>query len=376
MIVELRGVEFVNKGAELMLHAILSELRKHDSNVKVVMRPTPRTPKDKLRAVNIYIRIRPSRHPLKKALKKFIPSQFYALLGYVRDEEIKVVLDASGFAFGDQWGAKYAEDQLGKHIVEWKKRNKKVILLPQAFGGFHDDELRKVMVKIIDYADLIFAREPRSFDYLREISNTPKIKLAPDFTNLINGKVPTNLDTSLEVAIIPNYKMLEATQYEKNEYFSFLRNAVTNVRQQGFNPFFLIHEGQKDFKLTDEANQELKSPIPIIHNPDPLVIKGIIGQTKFIICSRFHGVVSALCQGVPPIVAGWSHKYELLLTDYNQSNLLIRDISDKDELHKAVKMLSHEQTRTAISNEIKQHAVIQKELSKAMWQTVFNEIKS
>jgi len=90
-------------------------------------------------------------------------------------------------------GAKYANKRIGSKISAWHKEGKKVILLPQAFGSFEDEELKDVMKKIIANADLVFAREKQSLKYLRRISEKNNIILAPDFTNLIEGKVPKTL---------------------------------------------------------------------------------------------------------------------------------------------------------------------------------------
>ena len=48
MIIELRGVEFVNKGAELMLQAIVQKVRKELPNTIFVMEKTARSPTGKL----------------------------------------------------------------------------------------------------------------------------------------------------------------------------------------------------------------------------------------------------------------------------------------------------------------------------------------
>jgi len=54
MFIELRGVEFVNKGAELMLHAIIQHLSNELDHVEFVMETSHRSPKEKLAELGIW----------------------------------------------------------------------------------------------------------------------------------------------------------------------------------------------------------------------------------------------------------------------------------------------------------------------------------
>ncbi|MGO1943993.1 MAG: polysaccharide pyruvyl transferase family protein [Ancrocorticia sp.] len=50
-------------------------------------------------------------------------------------------------------------------------------------------------------------------------------------------------------------------------------------------------------------------------------LRYLIGLCYVFVTSRFHGMVSALSTGVPPIVIGWSHKYAEVLDDFGLKGL-------------------------------------------------------
>src|SRR5690606_33677761 len=130
----------------------------------------------------------------------------------VLDKEIDFILDASGFSYSDQWGVD-SSLELANASRRWKKLGKKSILLPQAFGPFSSPRIRKAVRIFVDNIDLIYAREQQSYDYLVSVvGERENIKIAPDFTNLLDGIVPENFDSTLnQFCIVPNYRMVDKT---------------------------------------------------------------------------------------------------------------------------------------------------------------------
>lgn len=379
MVIELRGVDFINKGAELMLLSIISKLKEEFPRALFVMEKSRNAPRLKHLQYGIYTKtnFRKFKIPFKYILS-LIPSFLQKRLHYINEKEINVVLDASGFAFGDVWGAKYASARLGKHVAKWKDNGKKIILLPQAFGPFSSPELIEVMKNIIHYVDLLFVRDKKSLKYLEQITaDTEKLILAPDFTNLIKGTIPSYFDNSkYEVAIIVNSKMIETTINKNGEaYFDLIFRIIKLIENSGYKPYFLIHEGKKDRKVAETINQNLETKIPLIEEDNPLFVKGMIEKSRAVITSRFHGLVSCLSQAVPCLATAWSHKYEMLLKDYNYPEALINVDCGDDLLMEKIKSVLTEPTRQSIVNKLKDKSLIHKKLTEEMWKIVTDKIK-
>jgi polysaccharide pyruvyl transferase WcaK-like protein len=379
MVIELRGVEFHNKGAELMLLAILEKVRSRFPSATFVMEVSRITPLEKQRKVGIYAKLELQKFRNRgRSISEFgflIPKFLKNTAGVITEGDVDIILDGSGFAYGDYWGHEKAQMRLSNSIERWKSQGKKIVLLPQAFGKFEDVNLKKEMKRIISSADLIFARDKSSHAYLREVlENDGNTFLKPDFTNLIAGKVPLNFNgDQLQVAIIPNNKLVESGVFpSKDAYVAFLNSIAEIVVEKGKKPFFLIHEGKKDLNLAEQVNIVFARNIPILVEDDPLAVKGIIGVSEAVITSRFHGLVSALTQCIPCLCVGWSHKYLALMEDYDFSEGLLADADlERSHLEKKISMIIDKDSVTEIKKKLEVHSEMQKKRTNEMWEQVF-----
>lgn len=238
-------------------------------------------------------------------------------LGLLHTNEIDVVLDASGFAYGDFWGKAKFVSRLGAPMAGWKEAGKTVIALPQAWGAFTEDGFADAVRDGLGGADLVFARDRESLGFMQG-TGLQGVESSPDFTNLLAPALPPVYDDLRGAGfVIPNTKMLEARgDGARAGYLEFLRQSVAAL--QGFCPavHILVHEGKKDMALSEELNASLPTPLRIIDPVDTLETKAILAASAALISSRFHGLVSALSAGVPSLACGWSHKYGELMADY------------------------------------------------------------
>lgn len=223
---------------------------------------------------------------------------------------------------------------------------------------------------------MIFARDEVSYEYINDLSvDASNVRIAPDFTNLLQGIEPEYINDLIgKPCIIPNQRMLDKTSNEvRNTYVDFLVANIEYLLAKGFEPFILIHESS-DFELGMQLKTKVKKPVSVIKEDNPLYLKGILGKCCLVIGSRFHGLISSLSQGTPCLGTGWSHKYQMLFKSYNCSDLLV-DVADNiNQNLNTLDLILQEPTRKKIINSIEKGAKDQKALSQQMWNEVKNTI--
>ncbi len=376
MVIEIRRVQFVNKGAELMLLAILDKIGSALDDVTFTIAPDlGLRPYDKLAALGIRPKAWLWRYRIQWGyLADIIPQKLLEMYGVVTDSQVDVVLDASGFAYGDQWGpAKTA--RMARATRRWRSQGTKVILLPQAFGPFTNARIRDSFKTIVQSANRVYARDPASLKHVTECAGpAAHIRHCPDFTVLIPGRAPnlSNIPT-WNAAIIPNYKMIDKTSMATSSaYLPFIVRCLQSLTDSGYEPFFLIHAGRRDEDLAHRAGDAFGRDVPIVIEDDPVRTKGIIGACKAVVSSRYHGLVSALSQGIPAIGTGWSHKYAALFDRYDCPSLLLLPTSSEDLIQAAIGQI--DDRRDEIVTRLRTRAKEHSEEVDRMWDDVLQVI--
>lgn len=380
MMIEIRKAGFTNKGAELMLYAILDKVKKEFPDSKFAMTPMlDSQPYEKRALLGFYQKVHLWKNGIHfGTLANFIPKSLREKYGIVTDKDIDVVLDAAGFTYSDQWGNNSCAE-LASSCKMWKKNGTKVILLPQALGPYESFSNKKSIEEAVENIDLIFAREKISYDYLVNITGERKnVNLAPDFTNLIKGIVPEYFDTkNNRFCIVPNYRMIDKTSKEQADaYLPFMIKCAKYLLAKKQKPFILVHEGNNDMLLAQKINDATGGNLNIIQETHPLKIKGILGTCEGTIGSRFHGLVSALSQGVPSLATGWSHKYKMLFEDYGFGNGLLDVTENNEETYKRIDLIINDSTKKEIKSTIDKKSKELKQSSEQMWNKVFKVIQS
>ena len=331
MKIQIDGTNTQNKGAELMLLSVLEQIEARHPEATVVFNSTLGNAKSVQTNLSFTqpLRVRYGRY-IRAVLHRLGLPHFSVFSEYHPLKNIDLVLDASGFRLGDQWDHPPVYfDGLENYYKKLKQHGSKIILLPQAFGPFHT-ETGKRSVRILNrYADLIVARETVSRNYLLEAGGQPeKIIEYPDFTITVKGIFPDQYrEMKGRVCIIPNKKMITHTSLDAEEYSSNLISIIAEIRKAGEKVFLLNHEGEGDLESCLRITKHFNRELPVVSGLNAREIKGMIGASRMVISSRYHGVASSLHQGVPCLATSWSHKYEMLFHDYDLTGQII-DLND------------------------------------------------
>ncbi|MFC3033078.1 polysaccharide pyruvyl transferase family protein [Pseudoalteromonas fenneropenaei] len=364
-----------------MLEAILQQLDENLPEYQITLSPGENLPYERRAKLGAWQKLSFRRGKLDlTGMFAYLPIKVRNLLkryGIVTEADIDVILNASGFAYGDQWPINELV-HTSNEVLRFQRAKKPYIFLPQALGPFRNEQSIKYAKIIIEKSPLIFAREQDSYKYCREVAETASILISPDFTALVDVNVDSKFTTPT-VCLIPNNKVVskyngDVAHKNKYHYIDFWCFVIDAFKSRGFQVVLLNHEGEEDFELCQAIMQKSKHQIFFKNGLNAKEVKVLLGQCHAVVSSRYHGCVSALTQGVPCLATSWSHKYEKLFEEYKlQENIVnflnpIRETESKlgsflDTLEKQSKIALIESKRV-------------KEENKIMWSKVFQLVNS
>lgn len=378
----LSGVNTNNKGAELMLYAILQEIERRFPDAIVYLHENSIRQGLEYIQTNLDLRYKPINR-IQHHYKRFhIRSIAWRLhIDQVHLDDVYAVrgadyfIDASGFLVSDQWNL---NDYTVKKWNLLLKRNKaagtKIIFLPQAFGPINKDNTIKLLSSINQYADIILPREKVSWNYINSsgIVDMNKVKIFTDFTSLVDGEFPAKYNNFKDgICIIPNLRMVDTGNVKMDDYISLIDLIIKTAKKKNKPIYLLNHEGPRDERLAYQIQSTVGKEIEVITGLNALEVKGMISSAYLVISSRFHGVASSLSTCVPCLATSWSHKYEELFNDYKQHDCVL----PLDNINSAIQMVNNlidenknQEIRKSLQ-EIKPH--IQNE-TRIMWKEIWS----
>ncbi|MFB0613925.1 polysaccharide pyruvyl transferase family protein [Aurantiacibacter poecillastricola] len=290
--------------------------------------------------------------------------------GWIPEPSLDLLLDASGYAYGDPWSLVRTRDRAA-YYARLKSRGTKIVILPQAFGPFEEPQRREAARDLFSQCDIVFARDVPSRDYIEglHLPGKPTIPIAPDITTLLEVEAARASQWAHCVAIVPNARMLDRTSDDvSGSYHEFLDRIARMTRAKGFEPLLVVHE-KNDRSLIRDVAANMSHGCRIV-DENARVTKGILGAVRGVVSSRYHACVSSLSQCVPTIATSWHHKYELLFRDYDCEHMLVDPGAGDEVLERAMDQFVHAKQLQHLRTRLESRADSQKEEVRGMWAKV------
>lgn len=382
MKIVLSGIETNNKGAELMLYAILQEIerRRPDAIVYVPLYAVKQG-LDYLKT-SVDLRDKPfanlkrnwaKRLHLRGILRRLhLPNRF--LTDYWPVAHADYFLDASGFSISDQWTANELKvNDFEFMLSAYKKQGTKIVYLPQAFGPVELENTRALASTLNLHADLIMPREKPSFDYLKAagVSET-KMQIFADFTSLVEGECPERYKRLAGgVCVIPNARMIDKGVIGYEAYIAALKSIIERVRDAGRFVYILSHEIASDNALCEKLGETLGGEVEVVTGLNALEVKGLISTSYLCVSSRFHGVASSLNGCVPCLASSWSHKYAELFADYKQQGCVL-DLKNREASLEKITEFLEPQKNSFVRKSLSEELPRIKNQTRKMWEAVWS----
>lgn len=375
----LSGVETNNKGAELMLYAILQEIERKFPDAEVYI------PYNRLRQGVDYVKTNVTLKytPFSKFVydakidrifqRLHIPMSLIERINLVKDAAW--FIDGSGFLFSDKFNIK--QENVNCWTIKLRSLyldGSKIVFLPQAFGPAHKKATRELLSVLNKYSSIIMPREKISYKVLSEsgLMEMSKIRQFTDFTSLVEGIFPSRYDYLRDgVCIIPNRQMINKGTISKQNYLLLLDKIIKSVVEKGRKVYLLNHEGRMDRQLCLDIKENLSSDIEVVTGLNALEVKGLIASAYLVVTSRFHGLASALNSCVPALATSWSHKYEELYHDYSLDGYVL-PIDNHDKTLGMINKLLDSDENTRIREHLKKEVPLIKEQTRKMWDTIWS----
>lgn len=204
-----------------------------------------------------------------------------------------------------------------------------------SYGPMHNRWSRMTARRVLGkHCSLVYCREIKSKDLLLGCGvNRQKLLVAPD-TGLLMPYKPISIEDrdnySPLIGISVSSQILRHWKASQ-PYLDIIAQVCDNAIRQWKAQVLLIPneisssgKGYGDCGVAKDIMKRLESKASALIFPaeryDGPQLKSAISQCDLLIASRYHSIVAAMSTGVPTVAVGWHHKYEELLSKFNQGD--------------------------------------------------------
>jgi polysaccharide pyruvyl transferase WcaK-like protein len=252
-----------------------------------------------------------------------------------------IIIQIAGISFTDNFGVLSAFFW-AKQMIVANLLGKKYYCMPQSFGPSNNPLIR-VCAKIgLENVTHIMPRGKKSVKFIQRlhlknhnITFVPDLAFSYENPNILDDeKIYHQFGLSKEKNYFCVLFNSHLYKWKETEIINLVACEIDQlISIYNYNVILIAHEIDEIHPIDDRymntlifARCQHKDKIIVI-NEDLRAneIKSLIKLCDFTVCSRFHGMISSLKVGVPPIVIGWADKYfeimelfdlEYLVLDY------------------------------------------------------------
>ena len=309
-----------NKGGPALLASLVTLLRAHSTSPLKIVLISTNIANDQRWQGRYQVDLVPRPRPL----------QLWRLLTQYRGSDLVIDMHGVKFSGALKWvnNAYSASPLIFPHLF-----GAPTVAFTQTYGPFENTSTRLAAQIALRSANLLYAREPGSMDYLRSIGLGDKAQLYPDVALTLPSTPLNDIPCAPEIktfltepfiGVTVSRKVISQEKRRQLEprYEALMLDFIQWLLDENHRVLLIPHvytpyaPADNDYELTEHLYNQLKNcgQVQMVKEDlPPEDLKTIIAQSRVFVGSRYHSLVAALSSGVPALSVGWNHKYDGLL---------------------------------------------------------------
>ncbi len=323
-----------NRGVGALIYSVLYLIKRIEENHELkidifILKPTKGKLNDTFTIGNKSIYIKYLFLTNIFGSKSFLKSilNFKTYLKYLKLDLVFYI--GGGDSFSDIYG-RDRFNEINNPIKLFRFLRKKQLFLPQTIGPFNESFCKEKAKKSIEAANMVFARDKQSFDYVNLIAKQPNTLESIDVAFLL-PYTKKSFEAQLVHVGIGISALLWNGGYTRNNQFNLTVDYQKLIKE--IIDFFLSQKNvrihlvphvvginrsiENDYEVSLEVINSYNSEKIILSHLflDPMEAKSYISGLDFFIGARMHACIAAFSSFVPVFPLSYSRKFNGLFED-------------------------------------------------------------